>query len=314
MTLQIFSSGSKASEEQAAEMVEQQMDPALSGSQNADPLTDLPQGGIPDAPVLSHPNGAYQGEIMVSLVDPGKGVRYFYTLDGTEPTEESERYLGPVPLSGDGEITFRVAAFSADGKRGGEASAVYSLEPAGPSDPVILEDSGEYTQSTMIVVVSQENCRITYTTDGSDPEEDSTEYTAPIKMPVGSSIFRFRSFDAEGNASEIVERSYHLVYARLISEEQAVSSIVRILVDQNVLIDETGKVLGKEGNNSYLVESIIEIEGAGEYYRIVERYNHPDGTYEDTGLLYAVNTNDGSVHRLGYDSSGNYTLFTLSGR
>ena len=41
---------------------------------------------------------------------------------------------------------------------------------------------------------------------------------------------------------------------------------------------------------------------------------HPDGTYEDTGLLYAVNTNDGSVHRLGYDSSGNYTLITISNR
>ncbi len=312
LKLEIFDGASRASEVQTDGPGTQsgEMTPANSGAVPGAEEADT----VPEAPELTPVSGRYAGELAVSVADFHDDLRYFYTINGDRPTAESARYLAPILLDETGETTVRVIAMNGEGVTSEETIAVYMVDRALPAAPVILEESGEYTQSTMIVVVSQEGCTITYTTDGSDPEVDSAVYTTPIKMPVGNSVFRFRAFDDEGNGSEIEERVYHLAYARLVSEEQAAASVIRVLVSKNVLIDSTGKVLGAEGHNDYIVESVIEIEGAGEYYRIVERYVAPDGSVKDTGLLYAVNTNDGSVHRLGYDSSGRYTLFTLAGR
>ncbi|MCR4764391.1 MAG: chitobiase/beta-hexosaminidase C-terminal domain-containing protein [Lachnospiraceae bacterium] len=310
LELKVFDRATRASEETATQQAEGNMPQAVSDSAQTETESEA-GASIPQAPSISVSSGRYQGPVTVEITPESDDVRYYYTTDGSKPDDTKERYLGPIVIDSEGESTLRVVGFNEKGESGEETIAMYMIEPAAPDAPVILEDSGDYTQSTMIVAVMQENCRITYTTDKSEPTVDSTEYTSPIKMPVGNSVFRFRAFDADGVGSEIVERNYHLVYARLISEEQASEAVIRVLIEKNVLLDGSGKVLGQDGYNIYPVDSIIEIEGAGEYYRIVERYVQADGTTTDTGLLYAVNTNDGSVHRLGYDSSGNYTLFTL---
>ena len=315
MSLQLFDRNSHASEVTVADG---NKTPVSIGEHMIapEPVTaePLPESTAPNAPRFDCPSGRYEGELAVELANPVSTLKYYYTTDGTPADINAKRYLGPIIFDREGESTLRMIAVNEAGEVSEETIAVFTIAAAASQAPVILEDSGEYTQSTMIVAVMQENCRITYTTDGSEPGIDSTEYTAPIKMPVGNSLFRFRAFDAEGKGSEIVERSYHLVYARLVSEEQAIASVVQVLLDKNVLIDDTGRVFGGAGRNVYVVESVIEIEGAGEYYRIVERYVETDGSSTDTGLLYAVNTNNGSVHRLGYDSSGKYTLFTLAAR
>ncbi|MBR5115802.1 MAG: chitobiase/beta-hexosaminidase C-terminal domain-containing protein [Lachnospiraceae bacterium] len=316
LKLQVFDRDTRAS----GTIIEQTGPKQENGSAEPDQTEIRPAGyteeEAPAAPEFDNGSGRYEAGVMISIVGglQGNETRYYYTTDGTKADENATRYVGPILLSEEGEYQIRAVAVNRDGKMSEETIGVYQIEPAVPPAPVILEESGEYTQSTMIVVVMQEGCSVTYTTDGSEPEADSTAYTTPIMMPVGNSVFKFRSFDSAGVGSETVERSYHLVYARLVSEEQAVASVMQVLMDKKVLIDATGKVLGADGRNAYHVDSVIEIEGAGEYYRIIEQYVAPDQTVVDTGLLYAVNTNDGSVHRLGYDSSGKYTLFTLSGR
>ena len=177
-----------------------------------------------------------------------------------------------------------------------------------------MEPSGEYNQNTMIVAVTKAEYSIFYTTDGSDPTNESKQYISPITMPVGTSHYKFIAYDNDGNFSEIVERDYHLVYSRLVAPEQAVNSLVSTLVRLDILLDNSGKVRGVEGHNEYIYNSIIEIEGAGEYYVVVENHVLNDGTSAPTGLMYAVNTHDGTVNRLGYDSSGKYTLITISNR
>ena len=80
------------------------------------------------------------------------------------------------------------------------------------------------------------------------------------------------------------------------------------------MLDTSGKVRGVEGHNEYIYNSEIEIQGAGEYYVVIENHVSNDGKSTPTGLMYAVNTHDGTVNRLGYDSSGKYTLITISNR
>ena len=92
------------------------------------------------------------------------------------------------------------------------------------------------------------------------------------------------------------------------------NSIVNTLVRLDILLDSSGKVRGQDGHNEYIYTSVIEIQGAGEYYVVMENHVSNDGTVKPTGLMYAVNTHDGTVNRLGYDSSGKYTLITISNR
>ena len=143
---------------------------------------------------------------------------------------------------------------------------------------------------------------------------DSKQYISPISMPVGTSHFKFIAYNNEGLCSEIVERDYHLVFARLVTKEQAVNSVVSTLVRLNYLLDETGKEIGVPGHNEYVYRSEIEVEGAGEYYVIDEIRVGNDGSRNPSGRIYAVNTHDGTVNRLGYDSGGKYILITISNR
>ena len=276
---------------------------------------ELAQKYVPGRPQMYPGSGTYTVGVSVSLSSlDGNGSSIYYTVNGDEPDESSILYDNEILLDTEGEYTIRAAVVNEYGIKSETASATYLVEKGAPEPPVIMEESGEYNQNTMIVALADAGCTIYYTTDGSDPTDESQCYFSPITMPVGKSFFKFICYDTEGNQSEIVDREYHLIYTRLISTDQAVSSLVNTLVRLDILLDTSGKVRGQDGHNEYIYEGEIEVQGAGEYYRIVENHVMGDGTTTATGLIYAVNTHDGSVNRLGYDSSGNYTLITISNR
>ena len=71
----------------------------------------LPQ---PETPAASHQSGAYAGSIQLTL--SAGSAQIYYTLDGTQPTEQSLLYTGPIMLT---KGTYNVRAISV---RNGEAS------------------------------------------------------------------------------------------------------------------------------------------------------------------------------------------------
>ena len=50
------------------------------------------------APEFSHPSGFYEGEISLSMRALDKGVRVYYTTDGSMPTKQSNLYSSPLPI------------------------------------------------------------------------------------------------------------------------------------------------------------------------------------------------------------------------
>ncbi len=269
---------------------------------------------VPPMPVMNPTSGTYT-ETSVSLKVLGDAQnKIYYTVNDGEPDSSSILYETEIVLDADGTYDVKAVAVNSFGIVSAVAQAQYVIEKGAPAAPEIMEPSGEYNQNTMIVAVAEAGCSIFYTTDGSDPTSDSKQYISPITMPVGKSSFKFIAFDNDGNCSEIVEREYHLVYTRLVSTEQAVNSLVATLVRLDILLDNTGKVRGQDGHNEYIYDTVIEIPGAGEYYKVIENHVSYDGNVTPTGLIYAVNTHDGSVNRLGYDSSGKYTLIKISNR
>ncbi len=269
---------------------------------------------IPEGPVMAPASGTYP-TLSVSIRNKdSKKEKIYYTVNDGEPDSSSILYENEIILDDDGEYNVKAVVINDYGISSVIAEESYIIEKGAPEPPEILEASGEYNQNTMIVAVAEAGCSIFYSTDGSDPTMDSKQYVSPIVMPVGTSHYKFIAYDNDGNFSEIVERDYHLVYTRLVSTEQAVNTLVSTLVRLDILLDNTGKVRGLDGHNEYIYESVIEIEGAGEYYKVVEYHVSYDGVSKATGLIYAVNTHDGAVNRLGYDSSGKYTLIKISNR
>lgn len=268
---------------------------------------------LPAAPVFSEESGEYNEVLNISLFSKSEGSIY-YTVNGADPDENSIKYSDELVLEEEGEYDIRAVLINSYGIKSDISNEFYILENVGPAAPEIMEDSGEYSQSTMIAAVCDSTCQIFYTTDGTDPTAESKVYTAPITMPVGTTVFKFVAVDEEGRLSEIVERKYHLTYTRLVSIEQAKANVISTLVKLDILLDSQGKVRGEEGHYDYVYSKDVEIAGSGEYYVFVETHVFNDGSTKETGLLYAVNTHDGKVNRLGYDSSGNYTLITISNR
>jgi hypothetical protein len=260
--------------------------------------------------------GEYEDSVVVDIISQNedKDSQIYYTVNDGEPDENSIAYSGQIVLDTEGEYVIKAVCINKYGSSSKVVTEKYVVVKGVTSPPEIMEPSGEYNQNTMIVAVADAGCTIFYTTDGSDPTINSKQYVSPITMPVGTSHYKFIAIDKDGEESEIVERDYHLVFTRLVSTEQAVNNVVSTLVRLDYLLDNTGKVRGLDGHNEYIYNSVIEIAGAGEYYVIIENYVAYDGSVSPTGLLYAVNTHDGAVNRLGYDSSGKYTLITISNR
>lgn len=284
-------------------------------SESDDPVVEgLRQRYIPAMPVMSPVSGTYtEVSVNIKLLE-GTSNKIYYTVNDGEPDSGSIMYDNEIVLDDDGVYNIKAVAVNEYGISSPVSECEYTVEKGAPAEPEIMEPSGDYNQNTMIVAVAEAGTSIFYTTDGSDPTMESKQYVSPITMPVGSSHFRFIAYDNDGNFSEIVDRQYHLVYTRLVSTEQAVNNLVSTLVRLGYLLDNSGKAIGVEGHNEYIYNSVIEIQGAGEYYVVVENHVSNDGTVVPTGLMYAVNTHDGAVNRLGYDSSGKYTLITISNR
>ena len=286
----------------------------LFADNDSETVEELRSKYVPNAPAIYPESGTYDiVNVSLRMVD-GSGNAIYYTVNDGVPSDESILYENEIVLENEGVYNIKAVAVNEYGISSVVAESEYVIEAGAVPPPEIMEPSGEYNQNTMIVAVTKAEYSIFYTTDGSDPTMESKQYISPITMPVGTSHYKFIAYDNDGNFSEIVERDYHLVYSRLVAPEQAVNSLVSTLVRLDILLDNSGKVRGIEGHNEYIYNSIIEIEGAGEYYVVVENHVLNDGTSAPTGLMYAVNTHDGTVNRLGYDSSGKYTLITISNR
>lgn len=260
------------------------------------------------APVADPAEGTFPGEVTVAL-SADEAAAIYYTTDGSEPDATSARYEQPVKLEGTGELVLKAVAVSGQGARSGIATFSYTLEEKPVPKPNVLEASGVYTEPTRIVVTAAKDLTIRYTTDEEDvPDRFSTEYTEPIEMPEGESVFCFVACDENGRCSDVVIMRYTLELKQKVSVEEAVTNVKNELIGAGYMLDLSGRVSGMEGYLTYAVDQTVTIGNDGTFYYIREIHVHPDGAQEDTGRLYAVHTDNGMTKRLGFDSAGKIML------
>ena len=107
-------------------------------------------------------------------------------------------------------------------------------------DVAISGETGGYTQrglsaSYLSEVITAEEGNIYYTTDGSEPDENSLLYTEPIDMPLGRTNYRFAVISERRVMSEVVYRSYDFELQTQVTVKAAIDRVKKALMDQHIL-------------------------------------------------------------------------------
>lgn len=184
---------------------------------NADVIEALSDYQSP-APELSLDAGVYEDVQELTITSTGD---IYYTLDGTEATEDSTLYTEAIQI-GEGTTTVRAISINSEGVPSDEVSAEYVVELPMESAPIVTPSTGQYTQATTITVQVTQGYTAYYTTDNTVPDTTSNVYTGPIDMPEGNTIFTVVLVSADGRYSDTTKRNYDLVIANTDEDEDTV--------------------------------------------------------------------------------------------
>lgn len=260
-------------------------------------------------PEFSFVGGSYDEVVPLKLSANTTGTIY-YTTDGSTPTQNSRVYTAPIFLES-GEYQIAAMFINDYGIKSGVVKNWYQINLTVPDPPKVLLYSGKYQVPTRIEVEMPLTGTVYYTTDGSEPNENSQIYTEPVFMPLGRSNYKFVVISEEGVASEVISRSYELELDTLVSTDKAVQNVKWALIEREVLTDLQGHAQGTPGKYVFQYDTIVQIEEKY-YYEIVEYYEDTGGSLSRTGHLYAVEIYSGNTNRLIYDEQGQMGLIPLT--
>ena len=169
--------------------------------------------------------------------------------------------------------------------------------------PKVTPTSGSYEEAQKITVEVPEGSKAYYTTDGTDPDSSSTEYTEPIIMPRGTSKFKFIVYDSFGLPSAITTESYNLKIPRAITVNEALNLVETKLIEDEIM-DKDHKTVYGTLNITYDKTAVI---GMDEYYIILATEVDSNNSVI-TVTIYGVNTYDSSITDKIVDANGEYVL------
>ena len=261
-------------------------------------------------PEFGYSTGNYEKVISLKITANTTGTIY-YTTDGSEPQEHSLVYTAPIQLE-PGEHRIKAVFVNDYGIRSETVENYYLIDVAIPEKPEVTPSSGNYQLPTLIEVIAEEEGNIYYTTDGSEPDENSLLYTEPIDMPLGRTNYRFAVISEEGVMSEVVYRSYDFELQTQVTVKAAIDRVKKALMDQHILKDMQGNSFEIEGRYVYEYETLVEISNLGYYYKLSESIVDSVGNRTQTGRLYAVEVYSGTPNRLVYDENGQMGIIPLN--
>jgi len=159
-------------------------------------------------PVFSPISGAVARGTAVTISTNTNGAAIYYTTDGTDPTQSSSQYTTPIVISSD--TNFKAKAFKTGDDPSTIATASYTMLPLAAA-PVFSPLAGSVARGTAITISTTTNsAAIYYTTDGTDPTQSSTQYTAPITISVDTA-FKAKTFKDGYDPSTITSASYTML-------------------------------------------------------------------------------------------------------
>ncbi|AKB33736.1 cell surface protein [Methanosarcina siciliae HI350] len=133
----------------------------------------------------------------------------YYTTNGDDPTTASTRYAGAITITNSTVLKF--IAVDASGNASPMQTETYTLEDMEAPNVTASPAGGTITVSTQVILSATDNAdpdpSIYYTTDGSDPTTNSTQYTGAINI-TESTVLKFVAVDTSGNVSPVKTETY----------------------------------------------------------------------------------------------------------
>lgn len=135
-------------------------------------------------PVISPAGTTYYGEQLISITCATQGATIYYTIDGSDPTDEySTRKVYDGPFEIKESMTVKAYAVADDMYDSAVASEVYVRDLHTVKSPVISPATSIYYNSqTVVITCATKDATIHYTTDGSVPTSESPVYTGPFEI------------------------------------------------------------------------------------------------------------------------------------
>ena len=162
-----------------------------------------------EAPVASPPGGLFSQAISVTFsASPDAVVRY--TTDGSDPTEASALYAGPLSVAAATDLAAR--AFEPGWSPSPVTREAYRFQYGTLAPPVIVPTPGTYVTSVSVTLSGPPGASVRYTTDGSTPTAASPLYEGPFTL-TGSATVRAASFEADWTPSVPAEAVYEIKVA-----------------------------------------------------------------------------------------------------
>ena len=258
---------------------------------------------VADPPSFDTEEGSYEGELSVGLVSSMAGEMY-YTLDGSEPDENSTRYTGTIELE-NGKNVIRAVLINPQGIKSQSVSGIFELDMSLPEDPVVTPEAGNYVKAEYIRVEHPEELTVYYTDDDTMPDENSKVYEQPLLMKQGENSYRFVAYDKSGRRSNITSVKYTLNLTVMCSEADAVNYVKASLTLTGRIRDALGT--GANGERySYKCIGMLT-EGAFSYYVIEEDVDSGEGI-KPTGDYYTVETTVGLLGRASRKDDGTFAV------
>jgi formylglycine-generating enzyme required for sulfatase activity len=183
---------------------------APSGINTASFVINIP--GVVSAPTFDPQGGLYTSTFSVTLSSTTAGAAIRYTLDGSDPTDSSALYSGPVAITQN--TTIKAKAFKQGSTPSATAAAAYEIQVALPS---FSPAPGTFTQAqTVTISTATTGAEIHFTTDGSEPTLSSPAYSGAVNA-ASTTTFKAKAFRNNMTPSSTVSASYIISIAGTVS-------------------------------------------------------------------------------------------------
>ncbi len=269
---------------------------------------------LANPPEFSIPAGTYDDVITLNISSNTNGTIY-YTMDGTEPTTNSEVFTAPLTFEL-GSYTVKAIFVNSMGVQSAVAEARYTVYIRVPDAPVVFPVSDSYSKPVWITAFAMKYCTIHYTTDGTIPTMDSPQYTNPIPMPIGTSHFIFASYSQEGVLGETLDVQYTLMLDAEIEPQSVIDALRQYNINTGRTTDNYGHLPGSNTRYSYTVGYALTLpqpeqpedeKGGAEvsvvpgnadiYYLVTENVIDSNEISMRTGNYYMCNIKTGELYK-----------------
>ena len=156
-------------------------------------------------------NKVYDEIQILEITSDGEEI--YYTLDGSEPTDHSQKYTKPIELA-EGTTIVKAISVNSDGIPSLTVTKSYTIKFPIADAPTVTPTTGQYEEPQKITVDVPDGYKAYSTMDGSipNPGKSGTKlYNGPIDMPEGNTVFTAVLIDSKQRVSDMTKRNYELI-------------------------------------------------------------------------------------------------------